>query len=291
MKIITFDIEEWYTEFNGLQRPEEYALFDEKLEQILDSLDGNGIKGTFFCVGQMAVHFPKVIKKIVYRGHEIGCHSNVHHWLNKMNYDECLQDTKIAVDSLEQCIGKKVRSYRAPAFSIGNNNKWAFEILAECGIERDSSVFPAKRDCGGFPCFGQQQPCIIRHKGITIKEYPIPMTTLFGKKVAYSGGGYFRLFPLWYVKYLMEKNDYSMTYFHIRDLIVEKREFMTREAYESYFKEDGTLKRRFSRYIKSNLGKNNAFPKLSNLISSIGFVNLDYADNLIIWDNQKTIEL
>ena len=71
-----------------------------------------------------------------------------------MTRDEVLEDTCLAVNALEQCIGKKVKSYRAPAFSVGKDNQWVFEILAQCGIENDSSVFPASRDFGGFPDFG-----------------------------------------------------------------------------------------------------------------------------------------
>lgn len=291
MNIITFDTEEWYTEYKGLQRSEEYALFDEKLDQILESLERNGIKGTFFCVGQLAVHFPEVLSKIQKQGHEIGCHSNVHNWLNKMSFEECLTDTKNAVDAIEQCIGEKVLSYRAPAFSIGKKNQWAFDILAECGIERDSSVFPAARDFGGFPDFGQQRPCVIRHNGISIKEFPIPMTMVLGKKVAYSGGGYFRFFPLGFVKKTMAKTDYSMTYFHIRDLLVESKGVMTKERYEAVFKEKGTVKARYMRYFKSSVGKKQAVSKLMKLIDQVDFMNLADADNTIDWNNAPVVEL
>ena len=291
MNIITFDIEEWFTEYKGLKRPEEYALFDEKLDQILESLDRNGIKGTFFCVGQLAIHFPEVVRRIHKNGHEIGCHSNVHNWLNKMSYDECLSDTRDAVDSIEQCIGDKVLSYRAPAFSIGKNNQWAFDILAECGIERDSSVFPAARDFGGFPSFGQQKPCVINHKGTTIKEFPIPLTTLLGKKVAYSGGGYFRFFPLKFVRKTMKASDYAMTYFHIRDLIAESNGVMSKEKFEAVFKEKGTIKARYSRYFKSSIGKKQAMSKLIKLIEKEQFVNISEVDKTIDWDKAPIVEL
>lgn len=291
MNIITFDTEEWYTEYNGLQRSEEYAVFDEKLDQILESLDRKGIKGTFFCVGQLAVHFPDVVKKIQRNGHEIGCHSNVHNWLNKMSYGECLVDTKAAVDAIEQCIGEKVISYRAPAFSIGKKNLWAFDVLAECGIERDSSVFPAERDFGGFSDFGQQKPCLVHHNGISIKEYPIPLTVVMGKKMAYSGGGYFRFLPLGFVHNTIIKSDYSMAYFHIRDLLVESNHVLSKESYEAYFKEKGTLKARYVRYLKSSVGKKQAMSKLMRLIEQVDFINLAEADKMIDWKNAPVAEL
>lgn len=291
MNLLTFDIEEWYTEYKGRKRSQEYALFDEKLDLILESLDRNGTKGTFFCVGQLAVHFSEVVKKIQRYGHEIGCHSNVHDWLNKMSYKDCLADTRNAIDSIEQCIGDKVLSYRAPAFSIGKNNQWAFDILAECGIKRDSSVFPAARDFGGFPNFPKQKPCIIHHNGTSIKEFPIPLTTLLGKRVAYSGGGYFRFFPLKFVRKTMKASDYAMTYFHIRDLIAESNHVLSKEQYEAAFKEKGTVKARYSRYFKSSIGKKKAMSKLLKLIEKEHFVNISEVDKTINWDKAPVVEL
>lgn len=292
MNVLTFDIEEWFIEkaFDGA-RKEKYAEFDLYLNKILNLLDETSIKATFFCVGKMAVHFPEVIRLISERGHEIGCHSDVHTWLNKMTRNEAMEDTHIAVDSLEQCIGKKILSYRAPAFSIGENNKWAFEILSEFGIERDASIYPASRDFGGFPNFGSKEPTIVSYGGISIKEFPICTASLLGKEFAYSGGGYFRFFPLWFVKREMKKAPYSMCYFHIGDLLPETSGLMSRKAYEDYFKENGSLLNRYKRYFKSNFGKKNAWDKLQKLIVSVDFQNLDEVDSQIDWSKCRKISL
>ena len=292
MNILTFDIEEWYLEkmYFG-DHAEKYKEFDRYLGEILDTLDERNLKGTFFCVGGLGREFPDVVKRIADRGHDVGCHSDVHTWLNKMTREECLADTRMAVDSLEQVVGKKVKSYRAPAFSIGASNKWAFEVLAECGIERDASVFPAVRDFGGFAEFGQKTPAIIKYNGTELKEFPICTAKLMGKEIAYSGGGYFRFFPLWYVKKEMASADYSMTYFHIEDLLSIKGDFMTKELYEEYFGEKGTLKARVVRHIKTNLGKKTAFAKLKNLIKNTDFCSLEYADQLIDWSSKPIVEI
>ena len=239
----------------------------------------------------MATLFPEVVKRINDKGHEIGCHSNVHTWLNKMTEKEALEDTRIAVDSLEQLIGKKILSYRAPAFSIGEDNKWTFEVLAECGIERDASIFPATRDFGGFSSFGHKEPVLITYNGIQIKEFPICTTDLLGKQVAFSGGGYFRFFPLWFVENEMKKAPYSMCYFHIGDLLPETSGVMSKEDYEEYFKEKGTLLNRYKRYFKSNFGKKNAWNKLEKLIKTQQFLSLEQANATIDWSRcpQKSL--
>ena len=292
MKIITFDIEEWFVEkkFFGDHR-ENYKKYDFYLDQILNKLDERNFKGTFFCVGGMATEFPLVVKKIEERGHEIGCHSYKHVWLNQMSENEVYEDTRTSVDALEQCIGKKVKSYRAPAFSIGKNNKWTFEILSKCGIERDSSVFPAERDFGGFPQFGRETPTKVSYKNIEVKEFPISVTTLLGKEVGYSGGGYFRFFPLNFVRKEMAKSDYAMTYFHISDLIPEADEWMSKDVFEAFFKIPGTLKNRCLRYIKSNIGKKSAFGKLMRLIETEEFFNLEQVDAVINWNQKPTVVL
>ena len=178
MNILTFDIEEWFLEKNYFgNRQEKYQAFDLYLNQILDKLEREQKKATFFCLGGMAREFPEVVRRIADKGHEIGCHSDQHVWITKLTEEEFRTDTISAIDALEQCIGEKVLSYRAPAFSIGNSNKWAFEILAECGIERDASIFPATRDFGGFANFGQKAPSIVKCGGVKIKEFPIVFYT------------------------------------------------------------------------------------------------------------------
>lgn len=292
MNILTFDIEEWYIEkIYHEGRAERYLEFDDYLNRILDLLDEQQTKATFFCVGGMATDFPNVVRQIAHKGHEIGCHSNTHQWLNKMTHEKALEDTRKAVDSIEQVIGQKVKSYRAPAFSIGESNKWAFEVLAECGIERDASIFPADRSFGGFANFGQKTPCLVDYNGTKVKEFPICTTKVLGKEIAYSGGGYFRFFPLGFVKGRMAKSDYAMCYFHIDDLTPEHGGVMSKTDYESYCKEPGTLKNRYVRYIKSNLGKKSAFDRMIKLIKTEEFINIEQADNTIEWEDVPYVVL
>lgn len=292
MKILTFDIEEWYIEkkFNGGHR-EKYQEFDYYLKSILDVLDETSTKATFFCLGKIATDFPEVIKSIASKGHEVGCHSHEHLWLTKMTPEQLQVDTHNAVAALEDVCGMKVVSYRAPAFSIGNANKWAIEILANEGIERDASIFPAVRDFGGFASFPVDSPNLVSYSGVSLKEFPICLAKLCGKEVAYSGGGYFRFFPYCYIQNRINRSDYAMTYFHIGDLLHNKGGMMSRKEYEDYFKEPGTLKNRVVRYIKSNLGTKGAFDKMVRLIKNNNFISLNDADSKINWSEKKILNL
>ena len=292
MNILTFDIEEWYLEKTYFgNHAIKYKIYDSCFDKILSKLDERGFKGTFFCVGGMVKEFPYIVKKIDAAGHEIGCHSFKHVWLNKMSPKELVDDTRNAVDALEQCIGKKVKSYRAPAFSIGKENKYAIETLYKCGIERDASIFPAERDFGGFSQFGEKTPTLVFYNQSRLKEFPVSTTKLLGKELAYSGGGYFRFFPLGFMRKEMSKTNYSMTYFHIGDLIPESAKVMSKSEYEEYFKQPGSLKNRYMRYLKTNFGKKGAFDKLMKLIDKEEFVNLEQADQMINWEQAPVVVL
>ena len=182
----------------------------DDIDSILETLKNNEVHITFFMVGEWVDKYPEAVKKIYEAGHEIGSHSNKHLWVNKMTRQEFAEDTRIAIGEIENLIGRKVKSFRAPAFSIGKNNDWAFDVLAENGIEYDCSIFPANRDLGGFPHFTSSIPALIKKGVYTIKEFPICPVTLMGKSVTFSGGGYFRLVPLWLQKNFIERMDYSL---------------------------------------------------------------------------------
>ena len=112
-----------------------------------------------------------------------------------------------------------------------------------------------------------------------------------GKELAYCGGGYFRFFPLWFIKKEMRKAPFSICYFHIGDLLPESNGVMSRKNYEEYFKEKGTIINRYKRHIKSNLGKKNAWDKLEKLVDLTDFINLDLADKAIDWTKCPQITL
>lgn len=291
MNILTFDIEEWYIEKISGGRDYRYRQFDEVLSKLLDMLDAHQMKATFFCVGRLAIDFPEVIRRIMERGHEIGCHSHVHTWINKMSEDILRKDTIEALKALEDVSGQKIVSYRAPAFSITEQNKWAVNVLAECGIENDASIFPASRDFGGYPVFPQDTPCKISYQGATLKEYPISLTSLLGKQIAYSGGGYFRLLPYWFVSKTMKQRNYNICYFHLADLIHEEHKMLNKASYEAYFKEPGTLKNRLIRYVKSNVGTGDAYGKMKKLLDNHTFVSIIQADGILDWSKSTKILL
>ena len=131
-------------------------------------------------------------------------------------------DLEKSIKTLEDITGKKVRSFRAPGFSITTKNLWAFDALHSLGIEIDSSIFPASRAHGGMKKFIVSKPSIIKYNGIKLKEFPINTQNLLGYPFIFSGGGYFRLFPYRLIKKFTDNSDYIMTYFHPRDFDINQ---------------------------------------------------------------------
>jgi polysaccharide deacetylase family protein (PEP-CTERM system associated) len=277
MNILTFDLEEWHIYKRPHFGGKEYYLpvLDNLLSRLLDILEYRKLTATFFCLGIVASEYPEIIKRIANKGHEIACHSNEHYWINELTPAQFDEDTKKAISSLEDVIGKKVRGYRAPAFSIGEQTKWAFDTLMKYGIEYDCSVFPGARDFGGFPSYKAATPSLVRYGGITIKELPMTMINIAGKKIAYSGGGFFRLLPYSVIKKATLKNNYNMSYFHLRD-------FDAKQKRRSLFD---------PRYFKIYYGINGAYAKFTRYISDFDFVNVEKAVRIIDWNVSSIYEI
>jgi polysaccharide deacetylase family protein (PEP-CTERM system associated) len=282
MNILTFDIEEWFhiLDHDSTKTEKEWSNYEYRLEsnmdRILDLLDRKNQKATFFVLGWVAREFPQILKKIDNMGFEIATHSDRHQLAYEQNRVEFTNDLKKSIGSIEEVIGKKVRAYRAPGFSIKEENKWVLESLVENGIEIDCSIFPAKRSHGGFENYGYARPSIIEVGDSTLKEFPINLMDINGKNIIFSGGGYFRFLPYPLIKRMMKKSDYVMTYFHPRDF--DSTQPMI---------DDLSLIRKF----KSYYGLTGAFSKLENLINDFEFLDIAQADKLIHWESQKIIRL
>lgn len=282
MNILTFDIEEWFhiLDNDSTKSEKEWSKYEYRLEanmeRIFELLDKKNQKATFFCLGWVAREFPQILKKINKFGFEIATHSNRHQLAYEQSKQEFKLDLERSIKSIEDVIGKKVRSYRAPGFSVKEENKWVFEELVKQGIEIDCSVFPAKRSHGGLESYGHAKPSIINFEGFELKEFPINTLKVYGRNLIFSGGGYFRLFPYWLIKSMMKRSEYVMTYFHPRDF----------DADQPIIK-DLSIARKFKSYI----GLSSAFKKLEYLISDFEFIDLATADGNINWERVKKITL
>jgi polysaccharide deacetylase family protein (PEP-CTERM system associated) len=184
MNLLTFDVEDWFNcdfisnDFNWKRH--EVRIYSG-IERILNELNTHKHKGTFFCLGWIAENHPEVIKSIVKEGHHLGCHSYQHQLAFRFDRKQFKEDTYKAQSLIENVSGTKVNAFRAPGFSITQNNTWALEVLAELDFEFDCSIFPASHDYGGFTSYGHSEPALLNLlNGTSIKEFPINFHSLFG---------------------------------------------------------------------------------------------------------------
>ena len=277
MNILTFDIEDWYNHDDYSRdfawEKHEVRIY-EGTEKILTALDERGLKGTFFCVGWIAEHHPKVIQWIAERGHHLGCHSYQHELATRFTREQFKEDTYKAKCLIEDVASLEVNAFRVPSFSITHDNLWAFDVLAELGFKYDSSVFPSHHEFGGLPDF-PSTPQIIKTKYGELKEFPISLGEVLGREIVYSGGGYFRVMPYWLLKRMTQKAKYVLAYFHPSDFDPGQPQMPQLPK---------------MRQFKNRVALKGAYEKYKRYIADFEFVNLLNADARISWDKQR-IEL
>lgn len=205
---LTIDVEEHFqvAAFSDIVNPKDWDSHESRVEEncrvILDLLDQHNTKATFFIVGWTAERLPELVREIDIRGHNIGCHSYLHQKIYELTPEEFFQDTVKAKNILEQIVNKKIIGYRAPSYSITKKSLWALDIIKDLQFEYDSSIFPIYHDNYGIPDAPRFK---YQHKHLGLIEYPISTAKVFGRNFPVAGGGYFRLFPYWITRRLLEK--------------------------------------------------------------------------------------
>jgi len=275
MKILTIDLEDWFhiLAHEHTSAPSQWEKFESRVETntgwLLEQLLRCKQPATFFCLGWIAQKYPVLIKKISALGFEIGCHSMNHQLVYEQSPEQFRKDLVDCKDILQQITGKKIRSYRAPGFSVSEKTKWIFEILIDCGIENDCSVFPAERNHGGYKNFPSSNPCLVHVHGKQLREFPMHPASVAGMKFIFSGGGYFRVLPYSIVSRLMKKSAYVMTYFHPRDFDADQ------PVIDSL-----PLNRKFMSYT----GLKSSRKKFTKLLEEFEFVNVETAALQVEWN-------
>ncbi len=225
--ILTIDVEDW---FHILELPSEIPVKDWiKLENrvlkntlsLLNLLRSYNAKATFFILGWVAQYYPDLIREIEKQGHEIATHGYSHRLIHSLTPEEFAQDISLSLEHLSRVTSKPIRGYRAPGFSLTEDCLWALDILLELGLSYDASVFPLKRNHGGYENFVEEGGFITTPKGKQILEVPVTCNNVLGKKVYLLGGGYFRISPYWMIasgiEQLNQQGKPAMIYLHPRE--------------------------------------------------------------------------
>ncbi|MEW4568953.1 XrtA system polysaccharide deacetylase [Tautonia sp. JC769] len=188
-------------------------------EWILEELERQEIRATFFILGTVARSNPHLVRAVHRAGHEVASHGWDHQRLHRMTPETFQDDLRLSLDALQDITGEPVLGYRAPTFSVVRKTAWAIDILASCGLRYDSSIYPIHHDRYGVPG-APRTPFLVRGERHEILEFP-PATLQIGRlTVPIGGGGYFRLLPGAWMRRAIDQASFSnqnqaiMLYFH-----------------------------------------------------------------------------
>jgi len=161
---------------------------------LLDLLGRYEQRATFFVLGWIAERHRGLVRDIAAAGHEIATHGHLHRLVYDLGPDAFRDDLRRSKAAIEDATGRAVKGHRAASFSITPRSLWALDILADEGIEWDSSVYPVRHHRYGIP----DSPLVPHRRG-RIVELPIATLAIGPLRVGVGGGAYLRFLPrpLW----------------------------------------------------------------------------------------------
>jgi len=194
---------------------EQPCRIEQNIDRILEFLAEAGVHATFFTLGWIAERHPQMVQRIVSGGHELASHGYAHERASALAPDAFFADVALAKAVLEDIAGAGIQGYRAPSFSIGEKNLWAYDCLAKAGYRYSSSVYPIRHDHYGSPNRSRFAHLANTH----VLEVPIATARLFSTNIPAGGGGYFRLMPYALSRWLIRRvnscdEESAIFYFH-----------------------------------------------------------------------------
>ncbi|MGI9628407.1 MAG: DUF3473 domain-containing protein [Longimicrobiales bacterium] len=165
------------------------------VDKILDLMDRESVRGTFFVLGWLAKREPAMVRAIADAGHEVASHGWAHRRVDEVSVDEFRRSVRTTKKLLEDIAGTAVVGYRAPSFSIVPGLEWALDVLLEEGHTYDSSMYPFRlHPRYGYP-MALPDPHVIRRPSGDIVEVPPATLEFIGRTLPAAGGAYARFLP------------------------------------------------------------------------------------------------
>lgn len=265
---LTLDLEEWYhLDYikEHKDKIDSEQKFVPKILNFLNEMADNNIFLTVFILKDVADKYPEVVKSISELGHEIACHGYNHDLVYDLSVDQFKKETLAAKEKLNKLTGQSVMGYRAPCFSMQNEK---LKALWDLGFTYDASLIRftdhklyTTLDMSEF----NKLESLVYKKDDKF-EFETPTLDIMGKSIPISGGGYFRLFPLWlmkkFIKKHWEKEENFVFYIHPFEVASGKL--------------DNGIKMGFKNYFRFQIGRKNSEEKLYKYIDWLKSQNVKF---------------
>jgi len=209
------------------------------LDEYINLLEKFGIKATMFSVCSAAEQIKDSIAEYIKRGHKLALHGYDHTAPLDMNNKDFEKNIVKAKKKLEDMFGVTIKGFRAPFFSLNNNQ---LEILKNAGFKYDAS----HNSCSSARHVGRLDLSnfVSSLTGVFSKggfyEFGLVCQRIAGYLMPICGGGYSRLIHWPVLKPVLQKyiqnNDYYVFYLHPFELSREKiPHFKGLAAYDKYY--------------------------------------------------------
>jgi len=200
LNALTVDVEDYFQvhAFEQVIKRQDWENYESRVEaniiRILDILSESGTRATFFILGWIAERHPLLVRRIQDAGHEVATHGYDHQLIYRQTPEQFRNDLLHSLNIIQDIIGEKILGFRAPSFSITKHSLWALDVIHDCGLIYDSSIYPARplvHNRYGLPEV-RREPHLIRPG---LWEFPMTIVHWAGMNFPIGGGGWMRHYP------------------------------------------------------------------------------------------------
>lgn len=97
------------------------AWANSNTDQLIEILDKEDVKATFFVTGEFCDKYPEDVKKLYNAGHEIQNHSDKHPHVSGMNLNDFIDDVRSCNTKIKALTGEEPVLYRSPYGEYDDN--------------------------------------------------------------------------------------------------------------------------------------------------------------------------
>jgi len=106
-------------------------------DKLLEILESNNVKATFFLCGYWVDDYPEEVKKIFEAGHDIGNHSSTHPHGNQLSLEKNKAEIQTIHNKVKTLLGIDMNLYRPPFGEYNNTVLEAAESLGYYAVQWD----------------------------------------------------------------------------------------------------------------------------------------------------------